>query len=107
MLSRLPAALVVANAMMFDKPLKVLAETCEAQNSVFNMNMPLLLVVALVGATVGGKVLANAYSSSHPIITTYVDNKIGRTIFHHSRSFTSISVMQDYLQGREKKNCSD
>ncbi|KAI3447763.1 hypothetical protein Pfo_004428 [Paulownia fortunei] len=54
MLSRLPAALIVANAIMFDKPLEVLAETCEADNSVFNMNMPLLLFVALIGATVGG-----------------------------------------------------
>ncbi|KAL3626920.1 hypothetical protein CASFOL_029231 [Castilleja foliolosa] len=56
MLSRLPLAVIVANAIMFEKPLKVLAETCKADNSVFNMNMPLLLFVAIVGATVGGLV---------------------------------------------------
>lgn len=56
LLSRLPAtAVLVTNAIMFAKPLQALAETCEADNSVFNMNMPLLLFVALVGATVGGK----------------------------------------------------
>ncbi|KAK4478496.1 hypothetical protein RD792_013973 [Penstemon davidsonii] len=48
-------AIIVANALMFSKPLEALAETCEANdNSVFNMNMPLLLFVALIGATVGG-----------------------------------------------------
>ncbi|KAK4487506.1 hypothetical protein RD792_005850 [Penstemon davidsonii] len=54
--SRLPATtVVVSNALlMFAKPLEALAETCEADNSVFNMNMPLLLFVALIGATVGG-----------------------------------------------------
>lgn len=31
-----------------------MAETCEGDNSAFNM--PLLLLVALIGATVGGKV---------------------------------------------------
>ncbi|KAL3622780.1 hypothetical protein CASFOL_031986 [Castilleja foliolosa] len=56
MLSRLPVVVIVANAIMFDKPLKVLAETCKADDSVFNMNMPLLLFVAIVGATVGGLV---------------------------------------------------
>ncbi|CAA0827501.1 Protein FLUORESCENT IN BLUE LIGHT- chloroplastic [Striga hermonthica] len=57
MLSRLPLAVLVANAMMFDKPLQVLAETCEADgNAALNMNMPLLLFVALIGATVGGLV---------------------------------------------------
>jgi Mn2+/Fe2+ NRAMP family transporter len=40
---------------MLTTPLKALAETCEAENSFFNM--PLLLAVALVGATVGGKIL--------------------------------------------------
>ncbi|KAL0009789.1 hypothetical protein SO802_004897 [Lithocarpus litseifolius] len=47
-------AFLVSNALMLSTPLKALAETCEADNSVFNMNMPLLLAVALVGATVGG-----------------------------------------------------
>ncbi|KAK2651398.1 hypothetical protein Ddye_011254 [Dipteronia dyeriana] len=47
-------AFVVANAFMLTTPLKALAETCEADNSLFNM--PLLLFVALVGATVGGLV---------------------------------------------------
>ncbi|XP_073034101.1 protein FLUORESCENT IN BLUE LIGHT, chloroplastic-like isoform X1 [Primulina eburnea] len=53
--SRLPAtALLVVNGLMFAKPFEALAETCEANNSVFSMNMPLLLFVALIGATVGG-----------------------------------------------------
>ncbi|XP_010273869.1 PREDICTED: protein FLUORESCENT IN BLUE LIGHT, chloroplastic-like isoform X1 [Nelumbo nucifera] len=42
----------VANILMLVMPFEALAETCEADNSVFNM--PLLLFVALVGATVGG-----------------------------------------------------
>ncbi|KAL5822317.1 hypothetical protein ACOSQ3_020224 [Xanthoceras sorbifolium] len=45
-------AFVVTNAFMLTTPLKALAETCEADNSF--LNMPLLLFVALVGATVGG-----------------------------------------------------
>ncbi|XP_073274418.1 protein FLUORESCENT IN BLUE LIGHT, chloroplastic-like isoform X2 [Primulina huaijiensis] len=53
--ARLPAtALLVVNGLMFAKPFEALAETCEANNSVFSMNMPLLLFVALIGATVGG-----------------------------------------------------
>lgn len=46
------AALIVTNALMMTTPLDVLAQTCEADTSVFNM--PLLLLVALIGATVGG-----------------------------------------------------
>ena len=46
-------AFLVSNALMFTAPFKALAETCEADNSLFNM--PVLLAVALVGATVGGK----------------------------------------------------
>ncbi|PON43589.1 N-terminal acetyltransferase A, auxiliary subunit [Parasponia andersonii] len=42
----------ISNALMFTAPFKALAETCEADNSLFNM--PVLLAVALVGATVGG-----------------------------------------------------
>lgn len=49
------AALIVTNALMMTTPLDALAQTCEADTSV--SNMPLLLLVALVGATVGGKVL--------------------------------------------------
>ncbi|XP_059459391.1 protein FLUORESCENT IN BLUE LIGHT, chloroplastic [Corylus avellana] len=45
---------LVSNALMLTTPFKALAETCEANDSVFNMNMPLLLGVALIGATVGG-----------------------------------------------------
>ncbi|KAF8388700.1 hypothetical protein HHK36_025380 [Tetracentron sinense] len=45
-------AFVFTNALMLTMPLEALAETCEADNSVFNM--PLLLFVALIGATVGG-----------------------------------------------------
>lgn len=53
--SRLPAtALSAVNGLMFAKPFEALAETCEANDSVFSMNMPLLLFVALIGATVGG-----------------------------------------------------
>lgn len=49
------AALIVTNALMMTTPLDALAQTCEPETSVFNM--PLLLLVALIGATVGGKVL--------------------------------------------------
>ncbi|KAJ0008097.1 hypothetical protein Pint_29208 [Pistacia integerrima] len=42
----------LTNAFMLTTPFKALAETCEADNSFFNM--PLLLLVALIGATVGG-----------------------------------------------------
>ncbi|XP_022721629.1 protein FLUORESCENT IN BLUE LIGHT, chloroplastic-like isoform X2 [Durio zibethinus] len=45
-------AFLAANILMFSAPFKALAETCEADNSIFNM--PLLLFVALIGATVGG-----------------------------------------------------
>ncbi|MFS7950091.1 putative tetratricopeptide-like helical domain superfamily [Helianthus anomalus] len=50
----LPVGPVIANALVLAAPLEALAETCEAEPSVFNMNMPLLLLVALIGATVGG-----------------------------------------------------
>ncbi|GAY38405.1 hypothetical protein CUMW_036460 [Citrus unshiu] len=43
---------LVVNTLMLTTPFKALAETCEADNSFFNM--PLLLFVALIGATVGG-----------------------------------------------------
>lgn len=46
-------AVVLANTLMLIVPLDALAETCETDNSFFNM--PLLLGVALIGATVGGK----------------------------------------------------
>lgn len=44
--------LLVTNALMLIIPFQALAETCETGSSVFTM--PLLLLVALVGATVGG-----------------------------------------------------
>ncbi|XP_042478193.1 protein FLUORESCENT IN BLUE LIGHT, chloroplastic-like [Macadamia integrifolia] len=50
---KLPAVtFILANILMFTIPFKALAETCETENSVFSM--PLLLSVALIGATVGG-----------------------------------------------------
>ncbi|GAB2233473.1 hypothetical protein Droror1_Dr00002696 [Drosera rotundifolia] len=52
MLKRLSAAVLLANALVMAAPFEALAETCEADNSLFNM--PLLLSVALIGATVGG-----------------------------------------------------
>lgn len=53
---RFPSLLFLAsNVLMFSMPGKALAETCEADNSFFNM--PILLGVALIGATVGGKIL--------------------------------------------------
>ncbi|XP_057514759.1 protein FLUORESCENT IN BLUE LIGHT, chloroplastic-like isoform X3 [Actinidia eriantha] len=53
LLGRSPSvALIIANALMLITPFEALAETCEADQSVFNM--PLLLFVALIGATVGG-----------------------------------------------------
>ncbi|XP_022715313.1 protein FLUORESCENT IN BLUE LIGHT, chloroplastic isoform X2 [Durio zibethinus] len=45
-------AFLATNILIFTAPFKALAETCEADNSFFNM--PLLLFVALIGATVGG-----------------------------------------------------
>ncbi|XP_076934887.1 protein FLUORESCENT IN BLUE LIGHT, chloroplastic-like [Bidens hawaiensis] len=47
---------IIANALLLATPLEALAETCEADQSILNMNMPLLLLVALIGATVGGLV---------------------------------------------------
>ncbi|GAA0154808.1 hypothetical protein LIER_12683 [Lithospermum erythrorhizon] len=44
--------IIFTNALILATPLEALAETCEAENSIFNM--PLLLFVALIGATVGG-----------------------------------------------------
>ena len=56
LLGRSPSvALIIANALMLITPFEALAETCEADQSVFNM--PLLLFVALIGATVGGNPL--------------------------------------------------
>jgi tetratricopeptide (TPR) repeat protein len=55
MQQRFPSLLFLAsNILMFSMPCKALAETCEADNSMFNM--PILLAVALIGATVGGLV---------------------------------------------------
>ncbi|XP_059638635.1 protein FLUORESCENT IN BLUE LIGHT, chloroplastic isoform X2 [Cornus florida] len=45
-------ALIITNALMLATPFQALAETCEADNTV--LNMPLLLFVSLIGATVGG-----------------------------------------------------
>lgn len=47
-------AVLLTNAMFLAMPSEALAETSEAVNSFFNM--PLLLFVALIGATVGGLV---------------------------------------------------
>ncbi|VFQ87028.1 unnamed protein product [Cuscuta campestris] len=44
--------LVIANAWLISTPLEAMAETCVADKSTFNM--PLLLFVSLIGATVGG-----------------------------------------------------
>ncbi|MBA0745458.1 hypothetical protein Gogos_008033, partial [Gossypium gossypioides] len=46
-------AFLAANILIFTAPMKALAETCEADNSFFNM--PLLLFVALIGATRKGE----------------------------------------------------
>ncbi|GMI91739.1 FLUORESCENT IN BLUE LIGHT [Hibiscus trionum] len=45
-------AFLATNILIFTAPFKALAETCEADNSFFDM--PLLLFVSLIGATVGG-----------------------------------------------------
>ncbi|XP_078444214.1 tetratricopeptide repeat (TPR)-like superfamily protein [Wolffia australiana] len=45
-------SLVAVNALTLMIPLEALAETCENNNSLFNM--PLLFAIAMVGATVGG-----------------------------------------------------
>ncbi|WOK92949.1 hypothetical protein Cni_G01641 [Canna indica] len=47
-----PKALAIVNMWWFILPSEVLAETCEADNSFFNM--PLLFAIAMIGATVGG-----------------------------------------------------
>ncbi|KAK1305815.1 hypothetical protein QJS10_CPA10g00897 [Acorus calamus] len=47
-----PKAILMANAIMLVLPCEAWAETCEADNSLFNM--PLLFGIALIGATVGG-----------------------------------------------------
>lgn len=47
-------AVYMANALMLIMPFEAVAETCEADISSFNM--PILLAVALIGATVGGLV---------------------------------------------------
>ncbi|XP_004510530.1 protein FLUORESCENT IN BLUE LIGHT, chloroplastic isoform X1 [Cicer arietinum] len=53
---RFPSLLFLAsNFLMFSMPCKALAETCEADNNSM-FNMPILLAVALIGATVGGLV---------------------------------------------------
>ena len=54
-------AFLVTNALMWTTPFEALAETCEADSSIFNM--PLLLFVALVGATVGGTILLHFFSN--------------------------------------------
>lgn len=43
---------LVANSFMLVLPLNALAETCEPENSF--LSMPLLFIIALIGATVGG-----------------------------------------------------
>ncbi|XP_030547816.1 protein FLUORESCENT IN BLUE LIGHT, chloroplastic isoform X2 [Rhodamnia argentea] len=45
-------ALLITNGLILTAPFQALAETCEAEDSL--LNMPSLLFVALVGATVGG-----------------------------------------------------
>lgn len=67
--SRVPAAaLVIVNSLVFAEPPKAFAEACEADNSLLNMNMPLLLFVALVGATVGGDFLFFMHNSCQSIM---------------------------------------
>nr|XP_043635344.1 protein FLUORESCENT IN BLUE LIGHT, chloroplastic isoform X2 [Erigeron canadensis] len=50
----IPVELVVTNLLVMATPFEAMAESCEADQSLFSMNMPLLLIVALIGATVGG-----------------------------------------------------
>ncbi|KAG4196796.1 hypothetical protein ERO13_A06G193900v2 [Gossypium hirsutum] len=45
-------AFLATNIFIYTAPFKAVAEACEVDNSIFNM--PLLLFVALIGATVGG-----------------------------------------------------
>ncbi|XP_038683067.1 protein FLUORESCENT IN BLUE LIGHT, chloroplastic-like [Tripterygium wilfordii] len=54
--------LLVINAFTLATPFEALAEKCEAENSVFNM--PLLLFVALIGATVGGGICISTSGAS-------------------------------------------
>lgn len=47
-------ASIIASSFELILPSKALAEACEADNSFFNM--PLLFSIAMIGATVGGKI---------------------------------------------------
>ncbi|KAL5728540.1 hypothetical protein ACHQM5_001613 [Ranunculus cassubicifolius] len=53
LLSNTTKAVLMANALLFIMPFEALAETCETGGS---FSMPGLLIVALIGATVGGLV---------------------------------------------------
>ncbi|XP_071711232.1 protein FLUORESCENT IN BLUE LIGHT, chloroplastic isoform X1 [Rutidosis leptorrhynchoides] len=44
----------LVGSLLLVTPLEALADTCEAEQSIYNMNMPVLLLVAIIGATVGG-----------------------------------------------------
>lgn len=57
------AALLITNGLMLTAPFQALAGTCEAENSL--LNMPLLLFVAIVGATVGGKFIEHVIHLFH------------------------------------------
>lgn len=72
--------LIIANALLISTPLDAIAETCEADNSAFNM--PLLLFVALIGATVGGMHFIFVYilaSSPVPGLLCVLLKKYGRS----------------------------
>lgn len=76
-------AFLVTNALMWNTPVEALAETCEADNSIFNM--PLLLFVALVGATVGGMVTFPLFfflENIYIYLFTYSLNSEGFTCKH-------------------------
>ncbi|KAJ0453339.1 putative tetratricopeptide-like helical domain superfamily, protein FLUORESCENT IN BLUE LIGHT [Helianthus annuus] len=68
----LPVGPIIANALVLAAPLEALAETCEAEQSVFNMNMPLLLLVALIGATVGGEIYLLCTHDTILTLFTYI-----------------------------------
>lgn len=77
---------------MFSMPNTALAETCEADNSVFNM--PILLAVALIGATVGGKVLWDSLYSYTSMRSMFLIIRAWRVEVHFvARCFVEMSYI--------------
>nr|GEZ11744.1 protein fluorescent in blue light, chloroplastic [Tanacetum cinerariifolium] len=68
-ISRTLMELGATNVLLLSAPLEAMAETCEAEQSLFSMNMPLLLLVALIGASVGALKRQAKIESYAPTLT--------------------------------------